>query len=386
MVAAAQAAKGQPGHGQEWPGQAPAAFTDKFTGLPLMRKIVNTECRNGVEYSVARQGLGRYFTDETGLVNNESKKILGCAPSQVYQWKPSKRSLSAPGQYHNERPEGRAHVEGHPQKPYSIREKRHIRQVESKEEYSDRPVGTKPVMRGNGLRAADQPAREVDLSNEMQRKNRALDLRSQRNGIGCKVLGDKAYRHPEYEPGFYKAGQLIVGAGFHRGHYPKTEARNSVNVEIKVRTGKKLRSHKEKEEANETVEAMMEVEQLTAEWEAENPYLAGESGTEKPDTGSWNHWIANKSQATSQVKTKVQAGACHVWDLSAEDQAPILPVGYQDPESDDEKVDPAMNISSTMGKEEEKEARLEKRKEDLLREVERAQDLKKEFEQAQKKI
>jgi len=37
-------------------------------------------------------------------------------------------------------------------------------------EYGDLPVAKGTVMRENGLRAADQPAREVDVTVEMQRK------------------------------------------------------------------------------------------------------------------------------------------------------------------------------------------------------------------------
>ena len=38
------------------------------------------------------------------------------------------------------------------------------------QEYGDLPVAKGTVMRENGLRAADQPAREVDVTVEMQRK------------------------------------------------------------------------------------------------------------------------------------------------------------------------------------------------------------------------
>lgn len=265
------AVPGLEGHIQEWPGSGPAKFTDKFTGLPLCRRIVNTECRNGDDYSIARQGLGQYFTDTAGLIPSETKKLIDLPPSQTYEWRPCKRSLSVPGQYHHEKPEGRRAVEQPVGKPYSIREKRHIRQVESKEEFIDRPVGPRAIYRENGLRAADQPAREVDIIGELQRKNRALDLHSQRNGIGCKALGDKNYRHPEYSTHFYKAGELVVGSGFSRGSYPKTEPRNSTNVQL-VFSGerKKIRSFKQKEAVEQSVEAIMEVEDLTRDWESEN--------------------------------------------------------------------------------------------------------------------
>lgn len=49
-------------------------------------------------------------------------------------------------------------------------ERRHLRQLESKQELGDIARAKATVLRENGLRAADQPAREVDLTLEMQRK------------------------------------------------------------------------------------------------------------------------------------------------------------------------------------------------------------------------
>lgn len=144
-----------------------------------------------------------------------------------------------------------------------------MRQVESKEEYHDRLVGPRTTFRDNGLRAADQPAREVDISTEMNRKARTLDLRSQRNGIGCKSLGDKAYRHPEYDSGFHSAGNLVVGSSFIRGHFKKTEPRNSTSVQLVTDGSRRsVKSYEEKMREAHLMEAQREVQQLTRDWES----------------------------------------------------------------------------------------------------------------------
>merc|ERR1719446_986464 len=142
----------------EWMGQYSAKFTEGTSAYPRGKKCVETNIRNGDETGLARNGFGQYFTDTRGLVaSSESKKILVVPPSDVMQWKPSKRTLAQPGTDHYLKPEGRRLVESAPGRAVNIREKRHIRQVESKEEYSDRPVGPATVYRANGLRAAEQP-------------------------------------------------------------------------------------------------------------------------------------------------------------------------------------------------------------------------------------
>jgi hypothetical protein len=177
----------------------------------------------------------------------------------------------APGHDHYEKPEGRrCPVQQPPGKLIGLPEKRHVRQVESKEEHGDRPVGPKVVHREhNGLRAADQPAREVDISYEMQRKVPHYSLHGQRNGIGCKIQGDKAYKHPEYSDRFFKVGSLVVGSGFVRGNYKKTEARNSTSVHLvpMQRRDGPVKSFEEKERDMLALEARMEVEELTIKWE-----------------------------------------------------------------------------------------------------------------------
>merc|ERR1719478_1423015 len=200
----------------EWPGQNSAKFVDRGSCKPIGKKIVQTNIRNGDETGLARNGFGQYFSDTRGLIGTESKKILPCPGSQVFEWRSSKRAIAHPGSDHYVKPEGRRLCEAAPGKSLGIREKRHIRQVESKEEFSDRPVGPATVFRANGLRANEQPAREVDISLEMQRKVPEYGLHEMRNGIGIKVYGDKPYKHPEYSDKFYQMGELIIGSGFHR--------------------------------------------------------------------------------------------------------------------------------------------------------------------------
>lgn len=255
----------------EWPGQCSAKFTDKNTGRPVGRRIIETNIRNGDSTGLARQGFGAYSTDTRGLESSESKKILPCPGSEVFEWRPCRSRILQPGHDHYEKPEGRRKGEAPPGKMIALCEKRHLRQVESKEEHGDRPVGPKVVHRENGYRAADQPAREVDISYEMQRKVPQYNLLQQRNGIGCKVAGDKAYKHPEYSDRFFKVGNLVVGSGFARGDYKRTEPRNSTSLHVVkvVKRDGPVKSYEEKQAEMFMDEARMEVEELTLKWEGD---------------------------------------------------------------------------------------------------------------------
>mmetsp|Transcript_45147 Transcript_45147/g.79462 ORF Transcript_45147/g.79462 Transcript_45147/m.79462 type:complete len:298 (+) Transcript_45147:54-947(+) len=269
----------------EWPGAVSAKFCDPISAKPLGRTRIATNVRNGSETSLARQGFGQYFSDTTGLIPSESKRIIECRPSEVFEWRPCKRPVSQPGGEHHTKPEGRRLVDNPPGKPLAIRERRHLRQVESKEEYLDRPIGPKTVIRDNGRRAADEHAKEVDLSYEMQRKVVHYDLGKARNGVGCVSLGDKAYRHPEYESTFFKAGGLIVGSTFQRGHFPKSDVRNSSSVQlVMVNTNKgPVKSFKEKEAEQQAKEARDEVAELTLKWESAT-LKDCDAGWENPDS------------------------------------------------------------------------------------------------------
>lgn len=252
----------------EWPGQFSGKFCERGSAKPIGKKMVETNIRNGGEASLARNGFGAYASDVRGLVSTESKKILHFPGSQVFEWKSSKRPLAQPGAEHDVKNEGRAQTEVAPGKALAIREKRHIRQVESKEEINDRPVGPRTIVRSNGLRAHDQPAREVDITYEMQRKVPHYSLEEMRSGIGCKAYGDKAYKHPEYSDKFFKMGQLVVGSGFTRGHYKKTEPRNAISVQLAEVVRKEgAMTFEEKQAQMLAYEARSEVEELTRNWE-----------------------------------------------------------------------------------------------------------------------
>ena len=46
----------------------------------------------------------------------------------------------------------------------------------------------------------------------MGTKKRVETLYDARNGMPLKSLGDKIYKVPEYQPGFFKDGGLVVGS------------------------------------------------------------------------------------------------------------------------------------------------------------------------------
>eukprot|EP00913_Durusdinium_trenchii_P011528 g10823.t1 len=127
----------------------------------------------------------------------------------------------------------------------------------------DRPNGKRVVYRTNGLRASDQPAKEVDITTEMTRKARVEGMMLQRNLIDCHALGDKYYRHPEYAPGFYKAGGLITGSSFHRGMHKKTQP----VVLLTEGTRRASKTYLEMLAEREATDAKSEVQALTNEWE-----------------------------------------------------------------------------------------------------------------------
>lgn len=46
----------------------------------------------------------------------------------------------------------------------------------------------------------------------MGSKKRVETVYDARNGLPLKSLGDKIYKMPDYQPGFYKEGGLVVGS------------------------------------------------------------------------------------------------------------------------------------------------------------------------------
>ncbi|CAK9031037.1 Putative E3 ubiquitin-protein ligase HERC1 [Durusdinium trenchii] len=276
----------------EWPGAVSSKFRDKFTGLPLCRKKVSCHAAAGDATSLARNGFGKFFNDREGLAICQGRRFIPDGYGETYQWRPCKRQLSEPGILHIEKREGKANVEAPPTRVFNIPERRHVRQVESKQEYGDLPVAKGTVLRENGIRAAEQPAREVDLTVEMQRKARNQELDVKRNGIGCRSLGDKNYRHPEYMSRFFHSGEMVVGSSFHRGMHAKTEPRNSntVHIEMDHRPPAKTYMQKQREKALQEAEA--EVEDLTLRWEADTlkecdeGYLEPSDSEEEPEAAA----------------------------------------------------------------------------------------------------
>jgi len=238
----------------EWAGARSGKFTDKLHGRAHGVAQVHAPWNRGMDHGLATNGFGRYFSDSAGLLPMQGRKAVPVAlNSDTMHWKPSKTCLSEPGAHHPEKPEGKAAVAEPLRRPQVEKERRHLVQVSSKEEHHDRPVGPNIVHRDNGLRAADQPAREVDVSGEMARKIRTVDLHGQRNGLGCRSLGDKCYKHPEYAVGYHTEGSLIPGASFVRGHFPKTVARRGAWVPLSANGKNKVSNQKLTEEQHKAL-------------------------------------------------------------------------------------------------------------------------------------
>lgn len=257
-----------PGIGAEWPGAVSGKFTDKMHGKPTGVKLTHSAAAIGDPSGLAQQGFGNYFTDTRGLGPESCRRIIRCPSSDVQKWRPSRRSLAQPGHDHVERPEGIRKIPLPRGKLYTLPEKRHIGQKDLKEGLCERTESTRVVYRSNGLRAADQPSREVDVASEMQRKARPLSLLEQRNGIEAKSLGDKSYRHPDYAKRFFHDRALVPGSSFARGHHKPHESRSSNSVNLVLNKDvKPLTSYREKMAEHEREELKREVAALTSKFE-----------------------------------------------------------------------------------------------------------------------
>lgn len=60
--------------------------------------------------------------------------------------------------------------------------------------------------------ANQKTEKEYKQETVMTQKKRTKCLYDQRNGLPLQSLGDKNYKHPDYEPGFFKEGGLITGS------------------------------------------------------------------------------------------------------------------------------------------------------------------------------
>jgi len=258
----------------EWPGASSYKFADPKHGSYASRQIVPTMCRNGPEHGLARNGFGAYSNDSRGLEITEGKRTFAQRPPVHMEWRPAQRYIEAPGRQKRDDVTGVRIVEQPLRDIRRVPEKRHLRQVSSKEEAGDRPQGPQTVYRENGLRAVDQPAQEVDISKEFNRRVRVPDMTAQRNGVQCRSLGDKSYRHPDYERNFHQIGGLVVGSTFLRGDHKKTESKNKTNVIIAQENldrtqGKSWEEWKHDQREERRREHLAgEVAELTLNWEA----------------------------------------------------------------------------------------------------------------------
>lgn len=210
------------------PGMVSSKWLDPKSNMVMSRKIVDTYIRNGHNDSVARMGLGPYFSDNRSSIT-EGVRTYPPRHSETANWKPSFSPIEAPGSHHLDPPRGLRRVEGKDSVIPRRAEMRHIRQVESKEETGDLSRGLGIVRGSYGMRAADMPAQEVCLEQVMGHKKTVPGLLAQRNGIPISGGGDKPYRHPDYQPGFFADGGLSAGSSFVRGSFPKTMRRNATS-------------------------------------------------------------------------------------------------------------------------------------------------------------
>jgi len=274
----------------EWPGAVSYKFADPQHGSYSSRHLVPTECRNGPEHGLARNGFGPYSNDTRGLEITEGKRTFAQRPPVHMEWRPAQRYIEASGTHSRDKATGVRIVEQPLRDIRHVPEKRHLRQVSSKEEAGDRPQGPQTVYRENGLRAIDQPAQEVDISKEFNRRVRVPDMTAQRNGVRCRSLGDKSYRHPDYERNFHQIGGLVVGSTFLRGNHKKTNSRNNTQVVIAQENldrtqGKSWEEWKrDQREERRRKQAKHEVAELTLNWEA-STLKECDATYEDPDSG-----------------------------------------------------------------------------------------------------
>ena len=54
--------------------------------------------------------------------------------------------------------------------------------------------------------------KEVEVTQSMGSKKRVGTMYEARNGLQMAALGDKPYKAPEYQPGYFRDGGLIAGS------------------------------------------------------------------------------------------------------------------------------------------------------------------------------
>ena len=73
--------------------------------------------------------------------------------------------------------------------------------------YEDMPIGKQTFIMDNR-----KTTNEVDVTKSMGAKKRVGTMYEARNGLPLASLGDKNYKTPEYQPGFFRDGGLIAGS------------------------------------------------------------------------------------------------------------------------------------------------------------------------------
>ena len=88
-------------------------------------------------------------------------------------------------------------------------ERRHTDQGgQTFETYEDKPIG-KTTFLGLDNR---KTTKEVEVKFAMGAKKQVTTMFEARNGLAMTSLGDKNYKAPEYQPGFFRDGGLVAGS------------------------------------------------------------------------------------------------------------------------------------------------------------------------------
>jgi|Transcript_120 hypothetical protein len=74
--------------------------------------------------------------------------------------------------------------------------------------YEDMPIGKQTFLEKNNRKTQ----KETELNKVMGSKKRISTIYETRNGLSMAALGDKNYKAPEYQPGFFREGGLIAGS------------------------------------------------------------------------------------------------------------------------------------------------------------------------------
>jgi len=108
--------------------------------------------------------------------------------------------------------------------------------------------------------------KERDLALTMGQKKNVDSYEDQRNLLGMKSLGDKAYKHPEYAPKFYYEGGLVPGSTHSFKTTKKPLAKPLTEEEKNKPKGTKWTDKLKKEELDEeekAVKSLFDWEQTT---------------------------------------------------------------------------------------------------------------------------